>query len=249
MMDIQSDLPQPRPAGKAGGVTNRSLVLAILVVSVLWLSFLASALVLGILNPPAPRTAVERSIGVYGDAVEQGTTDAVIWADYISALIAGKQYSRAEGAIEDALAAVTDKTSLILAQRTRLDFELGDYESTVESADGAIAASREETDIMRENFAKRGITSEPDPSPALANAQLLKAQALAELMQFDDAIEVLDEFLETAPSAADALVLRASYKREAGDIDGARADYEQALLYIPDYAAALEGLESIGAID
>ena len=149
----------PLPSGaKKSRITNRGLIIAILGVTILWLAFLVSTVVWGLVTTSGPRTAVERSLGVYKAEVDRGTDDPQVWADYISALISGRQYALAESTVEEALGVVTDKTSLILAQQTRLYFESGDHEAAIDAADATIAASDDEFARTKEDYEQRGIS-------------------------------------------------------------------------------------------
>ncbi len=239
--------PSPPPSGaKKSRITNRGLVIAILGVTILWLAFLVSTVVWGLATTSGPRTAVERSLGVYRAEVDKGTDDPQVWADYISALISGRQYSLAESTVEEALAVVTDKTSLILAQQTRLYFESGEYEASIEAADATIAASDDEFARTKEDYEQRGISATPERSAGHATALLLKARALSELGRAEESIEVFDLYLVDLPTAADVLVLRGDVKAESGDVEGAATDYRRALEFVPDLAEAQDGLAAIG---
>jgi tetratricopeptide (TPR) repeat protein len=92
------------------------------------------------------------------------------------------------------------------------------------------------------------------PNWALANGMhpnyFASGFALARLHQEQGdntkALELLDEYIEQYPIAADVLVVRGDLKLAMGDVAGAREDFNKALTYIPDDELALEGLRKAG---
>lgn len=226
---------------------NRILILVVFGILAAFLSFIIGALYFGIINPPAPRTALERSIKVYGDAIEKGTDDPKVWADYISTLVQAKQFTRAAGAVTDALAVVEKDRSLIMAQAARMYYEDGDFEKAVAESDVALKEVEVEYDVVVEDYKSRGIVATPRRSEAYESTLLTKARALVELGKAEDAVEVFDKYLLVVPTATDVLVLRGDAKIDAGDKAGAESDYREALKFVSDFEPALEGLRSIGA--
>jgi tetratricopeptide (TPR) repeat protein len=73
-----------------------------------------------------------------------------------------------------------------------------------------------------------------------------RANIYREQERWDEGMEMLDEYLEFEPRAANVLADRAHLKLQTGDREGAEADYREALRYVPDLPEALEGLQTIG---
>lgn len=246
----QSDSPgsgttSNRRSGK-GSDLNRKLLIVVLGMIILWLSGIAFALVFGMLTSKAPRTSVERSLRVYEAAVSKGSTDPAIWSDYIGALIEAQQYTKAERAIGDALERTEEQHSRILVQSAKLALARKDYPAAVKAGDLTLVECAAEVKATEERYKKSGITAAVERPSAYGPALVIKADALTQLGKKREAVAAYDVFLEQIPRASDVLVLRGNLKAALNDKEGAEADYQQALKYIPDYETALEGLTKIG---
>ena len=243
-------LESPEVIGRRPGKEerfNKQLLLIILALVVLWLSGIASALIFGLISAPAPRTSIERSLRVYGAAVDEGSVDPAVWSDYAGSLIEAKQYTQAERVIADALELVKSDRSRVLLQSINLAVAREDYALAVKAADTTLAECAEELKATVERYAEIGVTTMAEQPYAYGPALLLKAEALTKLGRNDDAVSAYDAFLKDIPRASDVLVLRGDLKAETGDENGAEADYREALKYISDYDLALDGLKRIGA--
>jgi len=221
---------------------------------VAFLTTVASALYVGVLDPPAPRTAVERQLSLGEIQIDSGSTDPQVWFSYISALILGEQYSKAERMIERAQdASIEDPTKqyLLLAQ-VRLDLAREDYEKALEDSDAAMAALEAQLEYEREQYAA---TKQPTVMVAeglgenYETLQLSRAEAYEQLGQIDESIATLDIYLNKNERAADILVWRGDLKSDSGDSEGAIADYEAASIYMPGDEELLEKLRELGATD
>lgn len=222
------------------------------IVGVIFLATVASALVLGVLNPPAPRTAVERDLNLAQTQIDAGSTDPQVWYSYIGALISTEQYSKAErtitrardGKIEDPA-----KQWMLLAQ-TRLDVEREEYEQAIKDSDAAIAALNTQLEVEKKEFegTKKPTTMIADGLGDNYEAlQLLRAEAYEGLGKTAEAILSLDEYLKFNARAADILVWRGDLKAASDDTAGALADYKSAAQYMPGDQELEDKMTKLGA--
>lgn len=227
-------------------VVRRLGLVAILIVA-LWLSGVVTALFTGVLTSEAPRTSVERALGVYEAEVAAGTMTAEKWADYINVLTAAGQYGKAQQTVETALAAFPDSASLIILEQARLHVARGEYDAAVTAAEDAITAARQEIEVVKAEAAKKGVPFTQERLEQEETAVLLTAEVYEEMGDSARAIEQYTTYLTYQPAAANIYVRRADVKAEVGDTEGAEADYREALRFVADDPAALAGLERIGA--
>lgn len=221
---------------------------------VAFLATVVGALFFGILNPTAPRTAVERDLAIAADKVESNEASATPedWFKYATALISSEQYSRAERIIDRAREnGVEDPTKQYMGlAQVRLDMARAEYESAIEHADEAMKALEVQYEVERERFEATKQASAFYAAGLTGNYDLLrlsKAEALDELGRTEDAIVELDGYLSNNERAADILVWRGDLKAELGDASGAIADYQAAAVYLPGDEDLAEKLEKLGA--
>ena len=236
----------PAGPGRSTDPVVRRLGLLALLLVVFWLSAMVTALFTGILSSDAPRTGVERALGMYVGEVAAGTMTAEKWADYVTVLTAAGQYSRAQQMIDTALAAVPGSASLILFEQSRLYVARGEYDAAITSAEETIKAAREELEAMRAEAAERGVPFTQERLEQEETAVLLIAEVHEATGDAPRAIEWYTTFLEYKPAAANVYVRRGNARADTGDVAGAGTDYREALRFVADEPAALAGLERIG---
>lgn len=221
---------------------------------VLFLATVASALAFGILNPPAPRTALEKDLSLAETEINAGSVVPSDWFDYISALIGAKQYTKAERMIQTARDRKIEdpaKQYLLVAQ-VRLDLAKGEYDKALADADAAMKALEAQLKVEQDLYEK---TKKPTTmigdglGENYENLRLNRAEALEKLDRLDEAIAELDAYLTKSERAADILVWRGDLKAALGDTDGAIADYKAGSIYLPGDKALLKKLEGLGATD
>lgn len=222
------------------------------IVGVIFLATVASALVLGVLNPPAPRTAVERDLNLAQTQIDAGSTDPTVWYSYIGALISTEQYSKAERTIERAREAKIEdpaKQWMLLAQ-TRLDVAREEYDQAIKDSDAAIAALNKQLEAEKKEYegTKKPTTMIADGLGDNYEALLLLRGEAYEAMGKDaEAIKSLDGYLELNKRAADILVWRGDLKASSGDAAGALADYKSAAQYMPGDKELEDKMTKLGA--
>jgi tetratricopeptide (TPR) repeat protein len=225
----------------------RWLALGAALLVVLYLVTVVSALVMGLMTPDVPRTRGERDVRFYELSAMQAPQDPVVWQEYIGALITNRQYLKAQDVIDQANGVIEQTgTEGILTSQAQLYFAQKKYDQAIAIADKVI----ESLSKYHENAKKK--TDSPEAKGAEINnnfyaALIVKAEAQAALGKPDAAIETLDIYLKDRKTAADVLIRRGNLKAEVGDKQGAEDDFRNALQFLPDNAAALEGLKKIGA--
>lgn len=218
-------------------------------VLILFLVTVVSALLTGVLQQTGPRTLMERELTVTGQAIDAGTTDASVWGQHISALVATGQYARARAVIADARESIDDsKTADITLGEVRLLRAQGEYQQALAAADRAIDQVGKHHDA---EIAAGGVVGRAAELRGrhenYYTAKLLKAKIYEDMEDWEGALEYYTQFIEGSPGAADILVDRGNVKLRLGDESGAEADFREALRFDPYYPRAHDGLERIGA--
>jgi tetratricopeptide (TPR) repeat protein len=214
---------------------------------ILWLAGVVSALLFGMMDPTAPRTSTERALKVYESVVESGEANPTVYAAYIRALTEAGQYTRAQQLINASVDADESTRAQILVEQARLHNARNRHESAIETVDEALAQFEADWARIEAAAKERNVPVTEQRPIEHRQALILKAAAFDGLKQPDKALEIYSDYLEIWPADADVRTLRGDIYAEQGDNDQAEADYREALRYIPDYEAALEGLDTIGA--
>ena len=225
---------------------RRITVVLILVLTVFLVGAAGYILVAGVLAPSAPRTAAERQLRSLEIAVEETPSDEQAHADYARALIASEQYATAARVIEYGIAVVGRAPALLVAE-ARLAY-INDDGRALLALDEAYAALDQARETLLEERAERGIVdSGADAySATYTEAALLEAAIHVKARSWELAIEAYAKALAEDKTMADVLVLRGEAFVVIGATEDARADFEEALKYTPDYEPALEGLTGLG---
>lgn len=190
----------------------------------------------------APRTSVESSITSDEVAAAEDPGNVENWARLALSYAAAERWRDALAAIEKGRevepAAILDLTE---ADILRL---MGD-DGAIEAYDRAIASGTIEYDdavaLLRED---KGVTV-PPPNVLVFQAMVGRALALDDAGRTEDAIAQALEALEIEPTDAGLRVELGDMYVELGRTEEARAEYEAALVYVPDLEAALEGLRRL----
>lgn len=240
--------PEPRSSKVGGGSLNRMLVIAIFVVLIAVFLVVLWAAAGGLFQRQAPRSFVERQIDMLESVVQEKPKSEEAWADYGLALIAGKQYSRAESVLDRADKAVGKDVVDVLLVRAHLAQARGDSASALKLTDQAIKGGLEFRSKELARMSAQGLT--PDPTvvkgPVLASAYYFRGQLLAEQEKYQEAVEALGRALVEESTSADVLVLRGNLYLKLSNEASATADFEKALAFIPDFQPALDGMERLG---
>ena len=85
-----------------------------------------------------------------------------------------------------------------------------------------------------------GTSTTTELTPAEVKTQLAKAEGLIRTESYDDAIDVLNDIVDTNPREADAYNLLGFSYRKSKDYDRAERNYKRALRLNPDHKGALE---------
>lgn len=241
--------PPPARQSMFADPVVRRLAFAAAVVVMLFLATVIGVLSSGMLAPTGPRTLTEQQLAVTRAAVSQGSENAADWGAYISALIDAGQLSRARSVISEARASVDDSSTaeFALAEARLLSAE-GNYEAVIEAGERAMEQIQTAWD---EAVAAGGREAQVAQLDGLHDnyyvAALIKADAFESLGDWESAIAQYDIYIARHRGAADILIDRGNAKVEAGDPEGAEADFRGALRFMPDDAEAQEALDRIGA--
>ena len=232
----------------------RALATLAALIVILYLAAIVSMLYFGILGGTGgPRSAIERDVMVTESVArsEETTATPEQWQDYVSALIADSQYAAAKRVITEVDANLgIDQTQganmlycTALLQRAQGGQQeaLDTFAEVMELTDAAFQTELERPDDGRPNWAIAHGRHGNYYLSALSSAGIHR-----DLGQWEEGIEMLDIFLESHPLSAGVYADRAYLKAQAGDIDGAEADYREALRYVPNMEDAIEGLREIG---
>jgi len=246
----QTATATPQPARKKASIFRdpvvRGLSIFAAILVIFYLITVVSALTLGVLSPQEPRTSTERAVMFYEASVVQTPNDAALWKKYINALMAGKQYLKAQEVIDRAKKGVDQtKTQDITAAQAELYLATEKYDQAIKTADDARTKIKAAYDKGLED----PTSAESVGSGLPENYWILlfvKSEAQAEKGDVKGAIKTLDVYIKEKPTAADALVRRGLLKADVGDTKGAESDFRAALEFIPDDPAALAGLKKIG---
>jgi tetratricopeptide (TPR) repeat protein len=213
----------------------------------IYLATILGALVMGVVGTTAPRTASERTLAVTEARYNAGERTAKGVAQYIDALVVLKKYSKAQSVIDASLKTV-DQTrgGEITLSQAKLFFAKKQYQKAIDTAEASqkIAKAKYDSEIKSTSTNESRAYGYPG---SYMEAFILLAQANEKLGNWKEAVVAYDGYLKLDKSAADMLIARGFAKIEAGDKDGAKADFTTALQFIPDDARALKGLKKIGA--
>jgi tetratricopeptide (TPR) repeat protein len=215
------------------------------VVSALYLGFIGSE--------RAPMTVTEREVMAWESVTSdpESPVTAEQWQSYVLALVADGQLQRAQQVINRVNADATIDQS----QGAHMLYGEGVLRSTEgrhEDALAAFTAAMEAAVEAYEEELARGDAEGPNWAMAMGlhpnyyRSALERAVIYREQARWSEGIEMLDIYLEGNPQSAGVLVDRAYLKIQVDDLDGAEADYRQALRYVPDFQEALDGLQQIG---
>jgi tetratricopeptide (TPR) repeat protein len=225
------------------------LLLAILGVIVLALIGAVYLLVTRVVNPPAPRTALEAQLVAVREATITNPYSGEVWADYITALIAVEDYREAGSVLDEAMA-VLEGDALLLVEISGVDLFLAQerYEDAFELAEKAVVLVEELRDEVIRDAMARGIHADPKlyGPDITTDVYLNHARAAAGLEKWAVVVESLSTAIEYTPRAADLFYLRGDAYTHLDQIDKAIADFNSALMFDPEFDAARAALEKVG---
>lgn len=224
---------------------------AILGVVILALVGAAYAVFTGVLNPPAPRTALEAQLVAVRQAAEANLTSGEIWADYVTALVAVGDFNGAEQQYERARK-VLKADQLLLLQIAGVEMRLAeeDYEAAFKLAEDTVKLEASEREKAVRKQMEAGVIADPKLyGPDIATDTYLgHARAAAALKKWDVAGASLTIALEYSPRASDLYFLRGQAYLQLDETDKAIADFNEALRFNPDFEDARVALEEAGEL-
>lgn len=218
------------------------LIVAVLTAALVVGALAAASYVLSLRG--APRTAEQRDLGVAKSAVEAAPEDPAAWAELARVYARAGDKRQALGTLDEARA--VQEASVLDTALGDVYFLSEDYADAISAYSSAVELAIAEFDDLVNAYQARGILM-TEPNQALAAALYGRASAYAALGEDDEAIEDLVAWLEEIPTDASVRVFLGDLYARTGRIDDARAEYEEALRYVPDLTGALVGLEALEA--
>jgi len=242
---------EPRgPESRSGAIKQkyvmdqRFLLTAVLATIIVILAVVATAVLYGLDVSRAPRTAAERAVATSEAATREQPKVAENWVDLTYAYVAAGRFSDARQASARGKK-VENLPEFYIADAYMLE-QQGETDEALEAYDLAKQQATAEFDARVKAAAEKGARLSA-LNYGLADAAIFKGRLLAEQGETASALKEFDLALEIDPQMSDVLVERADLKVTLGDSDGARADYTEALRFVPDMPEALQGLERVGA--
>ena len=234
-------------------VDDRLTRLLVGVVAALLIAVLAAMgiVVYYAVNPPsAPRTAVEDAVFSARERVEREPGDEDAWAEYVRVLLLTGELSRAEDALRDAEAALGEEAGILSLGEARILAARGDESGALVVLEDHLVELFEQREAYIEEVDAQGIVTTTSPfDDDIVAAAVLQGDLLVEAGDMDGAAEAYTIALDINPTMADIFVARGDVHAGAGRLEEARADYESALVLIPDYPAAVAGIGELGGGD
>lgn len=236
---------------QAADSTNRWLVVGIFGVVILLLTFLLYGLIAGVLNPPAPRTAVEFAMQRAEATIQAKPESGRDWADYALLLYKTGDKAKAKATIKKARK-VLKNNSLVYVNNAEIEILLreGKNAEALKAADAELKYDAEERKKLDIERAKRGVKMpveyQREMNKVTIDTLVMKARAQSALKKYDDAITSLAYAIYADPQAADVIVMRGELFLKVGNKEAAKNHFVEALKFIPDYEPALNGLKRLG---
>lgn len=218
--------------------TATLLKIAITVVVVVILTGILYALASGFGKQRAPRTAAERQLQFAESTLETNKRDAQAWTDYINALNLAGRYSEAARAYEDAIRSVpeSEPVAYVKVAYARVLLAQKNTDEGLEQAQAALKTAEADRKRLQKKLVDEGVKTvsasyQQTGLGPVVEAQVLIASIYREQGRWQDVIEMSSKTLKVDPIASDVLLVRGRAYVETGDIDKARADFEQALKF------------------
>jgi tetratricopeptide (TPR) repeat protein len=205
----------------------------------------------GTFSKSAPRTSAEAALRLAQSRLAANSGDGQSWANLAHILYISGDKTGAWTALKNGRekVKVTDNDVLWL-DLAEMDLLIRDAKNTEAATKGkeyvktGIAMI---TKVQKQNQ-QSGVNIPIDQLPeAQVVTQLLISEASAQgnIKDWKGAIASLDSALLFDPNAADVMDMRAAAKLEAGDKAGAKKDWQDVLRYLPEDAAATQGLATL----
>lgn len=232
--------------------SDQWLLYAVLVLFILILSVVLYGVFIGTVSPPAPRTATEARINVLESVLQESGDSGKAHFDYATGLAAAGNTRKAYQAVADAREVLTGwEIAFADAAESALLFGEGKYAETREVARAGYERDMKEREKYVKDMKKRNMNAEVTDYNVepLVTMLIFEGRAAGAMEDWDAAIQAFTDALALSARSSDILVLRAAAYEESGDEAAALADYQDALMFIPDFEPALAGVERLGAGD
>lgn len=227
---------------------DKRLLYAVFGMLILILIVVLYGVIVGVVSPIPARTATEARIKILESAVLNNSTSGKAHFDYVTGLAAAGNMGDAYKAVDRARAVLTDWDGAYAdAAEVALLFQDEKYEEAMEVARAGYERDMKAREAWVEQKRQENVTvavTDIDPEP-LITMLIFEGRASGATEDWERAVDAFTEALALSPQSADILVLRGTAYENAGDTALALADFESALTYIPDFQAALDGIERV----
>jgi tetratricopeptide (TPR) repeat protein len=243
-----TDPTAPRARGMFADPMVRAMALVAAAIVIGFLMFTIIVLFEGYLDPAAPRTFVEAKLTENEAYVEAGATEPTVWRDYVTLLIESKQYAKAQSVIDEAEGVINDEWGQDrLLMQVELLIAQGRYDEAIAIADEAQAKIEEtyERELASTELPNRAKAYGISENHSLLS--LMKAEIYLEQEKWAEAQAQMQLYADANPTEAGILIDLGDVKVKNGDLEGARADFERALMFLPEDPEILKRLDEIGA--
>lgn len=206
-------------------------------------------LMTGVIDPPAPRTALESQAMLVQRAVVSNPGSGQAWSDYIKTETTMGEYARAQQLVEQGRSSVKgDQRIHVDLAAFQLLLEQKRYTEADKLADNIIKQDRDNRKAAIRALLAKGVQTPPANMAADIGVQahMAKAQSAAALKKWDVVTKQMTIALELSPQSSDLLAMRGDAYTRLGDRDKAKKDFKEALLFDPEYGPALSGLAKVG---
>lgn len=238
---VEAEKAPPTASRGSDPVVTVLLTAALSLIAVLLVTGGLVFIYLNTLNE-APRTRVERDMGVWETAVKERPDDVNAWANLAYA------YAEA-GRIDEALDTVgrakkvTGRAQFVIVEADVLRLA-GRYTEAVDAYDSAEKAVRELQQQAKVEREKVGVKLESDQD-ALARVYYGRALSRQEIGDMKAALTDLEEAVKLQPQSATLWVALGDLYARSDQAGRARDAYRTALTFVPDEPGALKGLDRI----
>ncbi len=238
------EVETPRPEARVPTADPLSRWLA-LVAGLLIVVILASALAftLYLRTVDAPRTSLERDIERYKAATIEQPLEQEGYLRLAFAYAQADRFDLAQSTIERARQ-LGETADYLYAQAEVLRVS-GRYADAILSYDAAVAESTAAYESTLRELEKQGVVT-ASPNSQLALILLGRGITHRELGDSNAAIADFEAARVISPNDASLLAALGDIYAEAGDTQAASAAYREALRFVADLPAAVDGLRALG---
>ncbi len=233
----------------------KAMGIGILAIVVLILTVLLYGLIAGVINPAAPRTAVEFALERAETAIKNPKADGRDWADAIALLYSSGKKQEAYDTVEKGRVALKGNNEAVYIDEAYVQLLINDNKNkeAAKAAEKAFATQMKIREKIAKDSASKGLSVPPqlkrDQNLLTIDLLVLWATAEANLKHYPKANEILAQAIVLDTTASDVITMRGDIFLKQKMYGEAKKHYVEALKYLPDYQPAIQGLKSVAAAE